>query len=115
MAGYQKSMECLLQKNQGLQSRIAFRITFPDYSIDELYQILEQMVKAEGLKLMDDVWDPFCDRVIQVDIHQGNGRAVRNILDRAKMNQARRVLKLPEPKQKEEMFLLRKEDFSRSY
>ena len=111
MAGYQKSMEHLLQKNQGLQSRIAFYITFPDYSIDELYQILERMVEAEGLKLAEDVWDPFCDKVIQVDIHQGNGRAVRNILDRAKINQAKRVLKLPEQKQKEELFLMRKEDF----
>ena len=112
MAGYQKSMEYLLQKNQGLQSRIAFYITFPDYSIDELYQILERMVEAEGLKLAEDVWDPFCDKVIQVDIHQGNGRAVRNILDRAKINQAKRVLKLPEQKQREELFLMRKEDFT---
>lgn len=111
MAGYQKSMENLLQKNQGLQSRIAFRIAFPDYSIDELYQILEWMVETEGLRLAEDVWDPFCDRVIQVDIHQGNGRAVRNILDRAKINQAKRVLKLPEQKQREELFLLRREDF----
>ena len=115
MAGYKKQMEYLLQKNQGLRSRISFPVIFPDYSIDELYQILEQMIDMEGLELAEEVWDPFCDRILQMDIHQGNGRAVRNILDRAKLQQAGRILKLPEEKQSEEMYLLRKEDFCQSY
>jgi len=111
MAGYKKSMEKLLQRNQGMRSRIAFYVDFPDYSIDELYSILEMMAAEEGLHLAENVWDPFCDRVMQVDIHQGNGRAVRNILDGAKLKQAVRVLNLPEEEQGEEMYCLREADF----
>lgn len=104
-------MRELLDKNQGLRSRISFYIDFPDYSREELYQILLKMIKEEGMTLASDIYELFCQKLDVNSIRVGNGRLVRNILDRAKMKQAVRVLKLDKIKQKEEMFLLRPEDF----
>lgn len=111
MAGYKENMRELLDKNQGLRSRISFYIDFPDYSKEELYQILLKMIKEEGMTLASDIYELFCQKLDVDSIRMGNGRLVRNILDRAKMKQAVRVLKLDKIKQKEEMFLLRPEDF----
>lgn len=111
MAGYKHDMEELIQKNQGLQSRISFYIEFPDYSREELYCIMEKMVSEEGMELAEDVKETFLDRVGKMDIRTGNGRLVRNLLDRAKIKQAGRILGLPEELQEEEMFRLRGADF----
>jgi len=39
LAGYKKEMEWFLQSNPGLRSRFPIHINFPDYTINELYQI----------------------------------------------------------------------------
>lgn len=111
MAGYKKNMRELLDKNLGLKSRISFYIDFPDYSKEELYQILLKMIKEERMTLASDIYELFCRKLDVNSISMGNGRLVRNIFDRAKIKQAVRVLKLDKAKQKEEMFLLRPEDF----
>lgn len=88
MAGYKENMRELLDKNQGLRSRISFYIDFPDYSKEELYQILLKMIKEEGMTLASNIYELFCQKLDVDSIRMGNGRLVRNILDRAKMKQA---------------------------
>ena len=51
VAGYTESMLSFLTSNPGLQSRFPKNIHFPDYSIDELWQIFEQIVDSYEYRL----------------------------------------------------------------
>lgn len=95
-AGYPDKMEKFLQKNPGLRSRIAFHVSFEDYSTQELVEIAELIAKKKGLTLTDSACEKleiiFENARIQGDF--GNGRFVRNMLEKAKMAQAGRLLKM---------------------
>ncbi|MBO7632049.1 MAG: stage V sporulation protein K, partial [Lachnospiraceae bacterium] len=93
-AGYPDKMEGFLNKNPGLRSRIAFHVPFDDYETDELCDIARLIAKKKGLRLTDDA----CERITRVcasaraEKDFGNGRFVRNIIEKAKMAQAVRLL-----------------------
>lgn len=95
-AGYPDKMEGFLQKNPGLRSRIAFHVPFADYGTDELCKIANLIAKKKGLKLAEGVDEKltviFNDAKSEADF--GNGRYVRNIIEKAKMAQATRLLKM---------------------
>ena len=50
-AGYPDKMKDFLNKNEGLRSRIAFYLDFPDYNADELTEIIKLMADKKGYKL----------------------------------------------------------------
>ena len=87
-------MEYFLSRNPGLNSRIAYHINFPDYNEEELFEIVRLMLQEQNLKL-DSVAIPRVKNIIAFGCRQenfGNGRYVRNILDKAKMKQASRLV-----------------------
>ena len=95
LAGYSQEMEELLKSNTGFNSRIAFKIDFPDYSIDELYQMFINQVKEEHFKLNKN-----CKQVVMDFLYNeiknklndfGNGRLVRNLYEHILFEQATRV------------------------
>ncbi len=93
-AGYPKEMETFLSRNPGLRSRIAYHVGFENYSAEELYAITELFAKNKGVTLADDVrgkllpiYEAACK---QEDF--GNGRFVRNMIERAGMKQASRLM-----------------------
>lgn len=94
-AGYPDKMEGFLQKNPGLRSRIAFHVSFADYDTKELIDIAELMAGKKNLVLAPETVDKmhgiFDEIGKQPDF--GNGRAVRNILEAAKMAMSSRLLK----------------------
>ena len=92
-AGYPNEMEYFLSRNPGLNSRIAYHINFPDYNEEELFEIVRLMLQEQNLKLDPDAI-PRVKSIIGSGCKQenfGNGRYVRNILDKAKMKQASRL------------------------
>lgn len=92
-AGYPDKMEQFLQKNPGLRSRIAFHVDFPDYTPEELLDILRLMAKEHSMKLTPDAEDAALAIFRNaVKIHDfGNGRFVRNVLEQAQMRMSRRL------------------------
>ncbi|MCL2493976.1 MAG: AAA family ATPase [Clostridiales bacterium] len=93
-AGYPEKMEQFLRKNPGLRSRIGFHVHFPDYSVAELYEILEFTAKAEGMLLSEEVHEkvlPIMEKASR-EKEFGNGRYVRNLIEHARMRQAGRLL-----------------------
>jgi len=50
-AGYPDKMKKFLERNEGLRSRIAFHVDFPNYDRDELLKILQLMAKNKGFEL----------------------------------------------------------------
>lgn len=97
LAGYSQEMEELLKSNPGFESRIAFKIDFPIYTETELYQIFTNMLKAEGFKLNRNckqiVLDYFNNEINNNKYNFSNGRLVRNLTEKIKMEQANRIIK----------------------
>ncbi len=97
LAGYPQKMEELLKSNSGFESRIAFKIDFSDYKEAELYQIFTNMLKDEGFKLNRNckaiVQEYFRNEINNNHKNFSNGRLVRNLTEKIKMEQANRIIK----------------------
>ncbi|MHA6618565.1 AAA family ATPase [Pseudonocardia sp. DLS-67] len=93
VAGYQDRMTDFLAANPGLASRFPTTVGFPDYGEDELVAIFESMATAAGYALHDGVRDTVLRALWAVprDESFGNGRVMRNMLDRAVALQAERI------------------------
>ena len=93
-AGYPDKMEEFLNKNPGLRSRIAYHVPFDDYNVDELCSIADLISKKKGLILAEDAREKLHDvfRIALKDSDFGNGRYVRNVIEKAKMAQASRLV-----------------------
>ena len=93
-AGYPDRMEEFLQKNPGLRSRIAYHVPFADYSVGELCSIAALTARKKGLHLDDRAQEKLASvfETARKQMDFGNGRYVRNILEKAKMAQATRLL-----------------------
>ena len=93
-AGYPEKMKAFLDKNEGLRSRVAFHIEFPDYKAEELGQILDLMAGKKGYSLADGAADK-CMEIFRNASQKkefGNGRFVRTLLEQAEMAQAGRIM-----------------------
>lgn len=92
LAGYNDDMEQLLQSNRGFSSRIQFKLQFPDYTSDELYQIFKKMVKDDGYKLLSNIKPVLVEHFEKAKQRDdfGNGRYARSLFEKIKFEQADR-------------------------
>ena len=95
-AGYSDKMEGFLNKNPGLRSRIAFHIPFEDYSVNELCDIAKLIAAEKKLALSPNAESKLATvfEAASKNADFGNGRFARNILEKAKMAQANRLMKM---------------------
>lgn len=117
LAGYNERMHEFMKINEGLKSRIPHWIDFPDYTADELTDIFKLMIQERGFCITDEAIKEahyIFEKVRNTD-NFGNGRYVRNLIDRASQNQAVRLLsggKDASDLKKGELFLITKNDIS---
>ena len=117
LAGYNERMKDFMKRNEGLKSRLPHWVDFPDYSTDELTDIFKLMVDECGFKATSDAVESaryIFEKVRNVDDF-GNGRYVRNLIDRAIQNQSVRLLDSAgsaEDIRKKDLFLITKADIS---
>lgn len=113
-AGYPEKMKTFLEKNEGLKSRISHYINFSNYTPEELLEILEKLAEDRDLILNDNAKSRALEIFKRVyrEADFGNGRFVRNLLERAILRQSSRIAPIPKEKvRKEQLFELREEDF----
>jgi len=95
LAGYKKEMADFLKSNSGLESRFPLVIDFPDYSPDELYAIALNMISAKGFTITEDSKRVLKEHIVLAHksstVHSGNGRMVRNMVEKIMRNQSARV------------------------
>jgi SpoVK/Ycf46/Vps4 family AAA+-type ATPase len=94
LAGYPDEMKELLEWNPGMKSRIAFHVSFDDYTENELLDITKLLAKERGMKIDKKAEEKLLS--IYADARKdkafGNGRFARNLLEKAKFNQANRFM-----------------------
>lgn len=95
-AGYPDKMKEFMLKNPGLRSRIAFHVSFQDYSVSELCDIAKLIAYAKGMHISQDAFPKLMNifNTVNKNSNFGNGRFVRNLIENAKMEQANRILAL---------------------
>merc|ERR1719498_981853 len=89
----QESIEILLTFIPGMSSRIGNHIDFPNYEVDELFEISKVMSRDLDYEMTDeagDVFKKYIERRMAMPFFS-NARTVRNAMDRARMNAAIRV------------------------
>ena len=113
-AGYTDRMKEFLDRNEGLRSRIAFHLNFPDYNADELVDILKLMMKRKNYTASPEVFEECRNIFVQAIKHKnfGNGRFVRNLLEQAMLKQDQRLYKSGGKLTKEQLLELTVEDFN---
>lgn len=88
-AGYKDEMQKMLSTNPGLNSRIQFKLDFPDYTREELGDIALLLLKKKGYEITGEA----LSLVLDISDYErkrpnfANARTVRNILDQVIMNQ----------------------------
>ena len=96
-AGYPDRMKEFVERNPGLRSRVAFHVDFPDYTTEELLDIFGLILKEKGRRAGPDTLERARSLLEGATAASdfGNGRFVRNLVERAEMRHASRVLALP--------------------
>ncbi|MBA4494444.1 stage V sporulation protein K [Paenactinomyces guangxiensis] len=114
LAGYSEEMEHFLRSNPGLPSRFPIHLTFPDFLIEQLLEIAEQMVKERQYRLSlaakEKLRNHLQKEMNRNDRHFGNARYVRNLIEQAVRHQAVRLLNMRYPS-RDDLMILRGEDF----
>lgn len=123
LAGYPDEIDLLLDKNPGFRSRINAQIEFPDYSADDLRDILSSMVEDAGMSLGDAAGARARALIDEGSSEKGfgNARFVRNLLEDAFVAQGARLARKcaeeqtrPEDLSSETLSRLEAEDFAKS-
>ncbi len=116
LAGYKERMATFFQANPGFHSRIAHHIDFPDYALDELMAIAELMVRQQNYAFDVDARQAFHEYLAlrMKQPHFANARSVRNALDRIKLRQANRLMRMGGVVAREELMRIDAADIRQS-
>lgn len=95
-AGYEDEIEEMLRMEPALKSRFPNVIKFEDYTAEEMYRIASNIAKENEYRIDSECYEPlieyFESTIYKGKNPNGNGRLVRNVVENAIANQARRVV-----------------------
>ncbi|TVQ84114.1 MAG: AAA family ATPase [Micavibrio sp.] len=95
VAGYPEPMKKFIDANEGLKSRFQTYLTFEDYNLNELSGIMDYMLADRGYTMEQDAKNHAVqlikEEMSSAKDHFGNGRTVRNLVDKAEKNLAFRL------------------------
>ena len=98
LAGYPTQMDELMKHNPGVRSRFPTVIRFDDYNEAELMQIATDILGKEHMTMTPDAVARLATKLVAMvkrpNVENGNGRAVRNMVDEAISAQALRLAPL---------------------
>lgn len=110
VAGYTEEMKTFLKSNSGLISRFNKFIDFPDYSREELVDIMDKMAEKTGLTIESDARSKVMDVLNSMSDNElnnfGNARGIRNLFEKLVTNQANRLVTIKEPTREQLMTIV---------
>jgi stage V sporulation protein K len=97
LAGYSREMEHFLTLNPGLHSRFPLVIDFPDYSIEQLMEIAQRMLKEREYTFSHEAEKRLREHLLWIKSSSNitgfsNGRYIRNVIEKSIRTQAMRLL-----------------------
>lgn len=105
VAGYTDQMLTFINSNPGLKSRFNKYFHFPDYSVEELYEILVSMFNKYGFVVEEDAlklsFDMISGMVEKKNEQFANAREIRNFFESIISKQATRIARIPNPSEME--------------
>ena len=110
-AGYTKEMQDFLNLNSGIVSRIGYTVEFEDYTVDELWQIFNQMMTKAGFVVSKEAEDKV-KKIIEENKgtrNFGNARFVRNVYEKSIIKHASNT---KDKKSKKALITIKAEDIS---
>lgn len=114
LAGYSEEMSNFLLLNPGLPSRFPIQIDFPDFTVEQLIQICDMMIKERDYQIAPQALFKLRQHLFhekQNSYHSfSNARYVRNLIEKAIRYQAVRLLGQGTPPGKQELMMLKPED-----
>lgn len=115
LAGYSKEMEYFLSLNPGLPSRFPIAIDFPNYTTDQLMEMVRRMLNEREYELTKEGEYHIKEHLKRIRQEQertfSNGRYIRNIIEEAIRMQAVRLLK-ENQFDKASLLMIKREDFN---
>lgn len=95
VAGYTDPMKRFIDANEGLKSRFMTYINFDDYTMPQLSQIMDFMLKDRGYTMSPEAHELAMEK-LEVESKRakasfGNGRTVRNLVEKAEKELALRL------------------------
>jgi probable Rubsico expression protein CbbX len=112
LAGYKDRMDTFFRSNPGMGSRVAHHLHFPDFSVPELAEIAEMMLKQQQYEFTDEAREAFRE-YIERRVERPRfayGRSIRNAIDRARMRQAGRLYDRRDELTKEDLVTIEADD-----
>ena len=102
VAGYSEQMQTFIQSNPGLASRFTRYIDFPDYSPEELDEILCRLIYGEGFRFADPPARAtaliLCHRLYDTrDTRCGNARDIRTLWEKIREANATHIAPITRP------------------
>ncbi|HZG71000.1 MAG TPA: stage V sporulation protein K [Chondromyces sp.] len=97
LAGYSREMDHFLTLNPGLESRFPLVFDFPDYTVDQLMEITELMLKEKEYVMSEEAKRKLYNhltylKTMLMPTSFSNGRYVRNVIEKSIRAQAMRLL-----------------------
>ncbi|MFV0461903.1 MAG: AAA family ATPase [Nostocoides sp.] len=94
VAGSHEQVARLLAADEGLSSTVAHRITFEDYTVEQLHAIARGMLTAQRFGFDEGADRAFAEFLTQqvTQPRFANARTVRDAVGRARLRQARRLV-----------------------
>ncbi|WP_307870677.1 AAA family ATPase [Saccharopolyspora endophytica] len=94
LAGYGDRMAEFFRSNPGMSSRVAHHVEFGDYDLDELRSIAELMSEQDGYRLGGEAVEVMRELLDEQRAQPrfANARTVRNMLERARLRHASRIV-----------------------
>lgn len=83
-AGYTKEMQDFLNSNSGIVSRVGYTVEFEDYTVDELIEIFNGMMKKSGFIVSKEAENKAKEVIKEYKNYEnfGNARFVRNLYEK---------------------------------
>ncbi len=114
-AGYTKEIQEFLNVNSGLKSRFNYLVEFPDYSPKEMIEITLRLAEKKKYVISQECIKPLWQYYTAVQKENkkdsGNGRMVRNTVEKAIINHSAALATVGRELSDQELYTLRLEDF----
>ena len=113
IAGYEEETNAFLATNSGLKSRFPYQFILKDYSPIEMAEIAIKVANKLGYIVPKESYKPLLIALTSVEDsrHNGNGRFARTVIEKARLNQSKRLISLERSLEKVDLQILKPEDF----